>query len=150
MGAFDYMNPHTIVPLAGKVLVEIVEVLGGKTKGGIHLPEAYQDHMGKDTFYGRVLKVGPPPDLAHYKSGPGPGWDVRKNTTGTPWPKEVMELFQEGSIIVFPRDVPMVFVWEEKRYALCLVHEAIISIDGDSFDPDEFRVMPWIPQKIEQ
>ena len=148
MGSQTYADPTKIKPMPGKLVVEITEILGGKTKGGVHLPINYQDHMGKDTFYGKVLRVGPPPALAHYKSGPGPGLDVRSNKHGNVWPDSMMEPFKVGNIILFPRDVPLSFVWKGKRYAICYIHEAIISIDKDDFDPKEFQVVPWIPDPI--
>lgn len=143
MGAFTYLDPSTVRCLPGKCLVEIVEVLGGKTRGGIVIPEAVAGKLNKDTFYGRLLQVGPAPRTAHYKSGRGPGWDVRPNTSGAEWPSEIMDNFQVGDIIVFPRDVELVFVWEQRRFGICHIHEAIMQIPADSFDPDEFEVVPW-------
>ncbi len=147
MGAFTYIDPTTIRCMPGKILVEIIEILGGTTKSGIWLPP--QDHMGKDTFYGKVLQVGPPPALEHYKSGPGPGLDVRDNRTGATWPDKVMQQFNLGDIVLFPRDVPMVFVWEERRFGICLIHEAIVAFDGAEFNAEGFEVRPWTPQSLE-
>jgi hypothetical protein len=153
MGTFAYHDPDKIRPLPGKCLVKIVEVLGGKTKGGLHIPEAYAgaDNMGKDTFYGQIIKMGPPPTLEHFKSGPGPGWDVRDNRTGRQWPQEFMDsLFGVGDIVVFPRDVPLVFVWEEQRYCLCLIHEGIIAISAADFEASGFEVVPWEPPQPDE
>jgi co-chaperonin GroES (HSP10) len=148
MGAQTTINPDTIRCMPGKILVKIVEILGGKSKGGILLPESYQDHMGKDTFYGEILQIGPAPQLEHYKSGQGPGLDVRPNKSGKPWNQETMSQFKIGDIVIFPRDVPVVFVWEEQRYALCLIHEGIVSIDKEDFRAEDFEVVPWQAPQI--
>jgi len=148
MGAFDYLDPSTLSPTPGKAIVEIVEILGGDTKGGLFIPGHIMDHMGKDTFYGKILKVGPPPALEHYKSGPGVGWDVQPNANGKVWPQKVMDQFQPGDILVLPRDLPLVFVWDDKRYGIVLIHEALVMIKGDSFDPQAFEVVPWKPDEI--
>lgn len=149
MGTFTYVDPATIHCMPGKCLVQIVEVLGGTTKGGLHIPEAYADHAGKDTFYGKLLQIGPPPQIKHFKSGRGPGWDVKPNSSGKIWPPEMMDEFKVGDLAVFPRDVPLVVVWQEQRYAICLLHEAICIIPADSFNPDDFEVVPWQPPKAD-
>ena len=148
MGALTRIDPKTVRPLAGKGLVRIVEILGGTSDGGIYIPGSLQDHSGKDTFYGEMVRLGPPPSLTHYKTGPGPGWDVKKNSTGKVWPPEVMAQFKEGDIFVFPRDVEVVFVWEEQRYCIVLIHEAIIGIDRKEFDSAKFEVKAWKPPEI--
>jgi co-chaperonin GroES (HSP10) len=140
-----YLDPSTVVPTAGNVLVELVEVLGGMTMGGIFIPGTTQDHAGKDTFYGRVMKVGGPPQLRHI----GHRSETRHNQSGKRWSKEYMdELFSEGDIVVFPRDVPLAFNWKDKRYCLCHIDEAIVAINADEFDAQGFEVVPWKPPKI--
>lgn len=149
MGAFTYLDPSVVKPMPGKVVVEIVEILGGMTKGGVFVPGTLMDHMGKDTFYGKILSVGDAPRLSHYKSGPGPGWDVQPSASGKQWPAEIMDTFQVGDILVLPRDVPLTFTWESRRFGIVLLHEALLHIPGESFDPQAFEVVPWTPGEIE-
>lgn len=149
MGAFDYIDPQTVNPMPGNAVVEIVEILGGMTKGGVFIPGNAVDHMGKDTAHCKILRVGDAPALEHYKSGRGPGWDVRPNANGAKWPDEIMNLFQVHDILVMPRDMPMVFIWESRRFAVVHLHEAILHIRGDSFDPQAFEVVPWTPGSTE-
>lgn len=147
MGASDVIHPDSVKPMPGNMVVEIVEILGGETKGGLFIPGHLMDHMGKDTFYGRIIRVGDPPRLEHYKTGRG--WDVRHNSSGATWPKEMMDIFTEGDIVVLPRDVPLAFVHEETRYAIVHIHEAILHIKADSFDPQSFEFVPWKPNPVE-
>lgn len=146
MGAAEHINPHTLKPMPGKMVVQIVEVLGGETKAGLFIPGTLVDHMGKDTFYGKILSVGPAPALEHYDSPQG--IHVRDNGSGNVWPDEIMDIFKEGDIVVMPRDVPLAFTWQEGRYAVVHLHEAILHIDADSFDPQEFEFVPWTPSDI--
>lgn len=145
MGAFDFIDPATVNPTAGNVLVKIVEVLGGQTKSGLHIPGGLLDHGGKDTFYGEILSVGPAPALEHYRPSERSHLGVRPNSSGKTWSPEMMAEFEPGDILVLPRDVPLVFVWEEQRFGLVHLHEAILHIKGDSFDPQEFQFVPWTP-----
>ena len=138
------MNPNTIRILPGKLIVEITEVLGGFRKSGVFVPGSTQDHMGKDTFYGKILKVGPPPSLEHYRDPVmGGGYDVRPSKHGADWPKEVMDQFKVGDIIILPRDVPVSFTWEESRYALVLMSDGLLTMDPETFDPSDFEMVPW-------
>ncbi len=136
------MDPGTIHPTAGKLLVEIVEVLGGK-RGALYIPPATQDHMGKDTFYGRILEVGPAPAIQHDRS-----METRSTKNGQIWSDDVMAQFTVGDIMIFPRDVPLAFGWEELRYALVLMHEGLFRLDPTEFDPTEFEVVPWTPPPL--
>lgn len=145
MSAFTVVNPEKLKPMAGKAVVRIIEILGGTTEGGIYVPGTLQDHAGKDTFYGEMIRLGPAPRLKHYKSGPGPGWDVRENSTGKVWPPEVMEQFKEGDIFVFPRDVEMVFTWDNQRFCIVHIHEAIIGLARDEFNAQGFEMVAWKP-----
>lgn len=140
------INPDTIAVTPGKLLVQIVEVLGGTRKSGLFVPGESQDHMGKDTFYGKILKIGDPPMLEHYCNAQyGAAYDVRENRTGKTWCAKAMAQFSEGDILILPRDVPLAFVWEEVRYALVLMHEGLFSMDPATFDPTDFEVVPWQP-----
>ena len=138
------LDPTTVQPTPGKILVEIVEVLGGTTKSGLFRPPQADDHMGKDTFYGKILCVGPPPVLEHHRDPTARGgYHVRDAKSGKAWSEEVMAQFTEGDIMIFPRDVPLAFGFEDRRFALVLMHEAMFSVDPASFDPTDFEVVPW-------
>lgn len=150
MGAFTQLDPATIKCMPGKCVVKIVEVLGGQTKGGLWKPASYAGHMGKDTFYGEFFSVGPAPELVHYKSGDGPGMDVKVNKSGDRWDPEIMAQFQVGDIGVFPRDVELIFVWEDARYGICYLHEALFVVAKDGFDAQGIEVLPWTPPSLPQ
>jgi len=143
------INPDHLKPMPGKAVVRIIEVLGGTTKGGVFIPGNHQDHSGKDTFYGEMVRVGPAPSLEHYKSGRGPGWDVRPNSTGKVWPAEMMAEFRVGDIFVFPRDVELAFTWDEQRFCIVHIHEAIIGIAREEFDAQGFEMVAWRPPAIQ-
>jgi hypothetical protein len=144
MGSFDYIDPSKVRCTPGKVLVQIVEVLGGTTASGLWKPP--QDHGGKDTFYGKILQVGPPPTLKHVKTDErSSGWDVAENSSGNKWPDQIMNEFKVGDIGVFPRDVPLVFVHDDKRYGICLIHEAILVLDAEQLKNDGFEFVAWQP-----
>jgi len=148
MGAFTQLDPATITAMPGKCVVKMVEVLGGQTKSGLWKPASYAGHMGKDTFYGEFFSIGDPPELVHYTSGPGPGSDVKTNKSGEHWSPEVMAQFKVGDIGVFPRDVELVFVWEETRYGICYLHEALFVVDRNGFEAQNLEVVPWTPPQI--
>lgn len=148
MSVFTIVDPDILRPMPGKAIVRIIEILGGTSPGGIYTPGHLQAHMGKDTFYGELIKLGPPPRTEHYKSGPGPGWDVRENRSGVCWSAEVMANFKIGDVFVFPRDVELVFTWNEHRFCIVHIHEAILGIPRDQFDASGFEVVPWIPPKL--
>lgn len=151
MSVFSIINPEHLRPMPGKAIVKIIEILGGTTKGGIYIPGALQDHAGKDTFYGEMIKVGDAPSLAHYRTGTGPGagWDVRPNRSGQTWSHEVMAQFKVGDIFVFPRDVELVFTWEEQRFCIVHIHEAIVGIPREDFDAQGFEMKAWKPPELE-
>lgn len=149
MGAFDYIDPVTVKPTPGNAVVEVVEILGGTTESGLFIPGTTQDHMGKDTCYVKILSVGPAPRTAHYRPSKTSSLTVRPSKSGKPWPKEVMDAFQPGDILVLPRDVPLVFIWEERRFAVIHLHEAILHIPEASFDAQKFEFVPWSPPDIE-
>jgi co-chaperonin GroES (HSP10) len=135
------IDPATVRPMAGKILVQIVEVLGGMTKGGVFVPPQTQDHMGKDTFYGKVLQMGSLPTTRLSKRDER---GMAQYKACDPWPQDY-RVINQGDVVVFPRDVPLAFTWEQDRYALVLEHEAILAIPGDQFDAQGFQVVPWRP-----
>lgn len=129
------IDPAHLAPTAGKVIVEVLEQLGGLSAGGVWtLP---QKGMAKDTMYGRVLRLGDAP--THRYLGMAP--HVRESHS-TPWPETARQI-SVGDIVVWPRDVPVAFVHREKRYAICLEHEAImiaaVAAEAETFDPRSFR-----------
>lgn len=138
---FVDLDPSTIRPMPGLIVVEIVEVLGGTTRGGLFVPGVVDDHMGKDTVLCRVLRMGGLPTRAHRKTESGGFEEVMLDR---PWPPELRGI-SVGDVVVFPRDVPLAFVWEEKRYAIVMEHEGIAVIPAADFDQKNFQVVPWKP-----
>lgn len=138
------LDPSRLRPMPGVMVVQIVEVLGGMTKGGIFVPGGTQDHMGKDTCLVRVLAMGGPPTIQYRRSKDG---GMEEKRVGG-WPEGYRSI-SEGDVVVVPRDVPFVFVHDEKRYALVFEHEAIVSMPGDEFDQQGFEVVPWRPAPTE-
>lgn len=134
------IDPKIVHPTAGKMLVQIVEVLGGMTRGGIFLPGLHQDHAGKDTCLVRVLEKGGPPSVAYKRGSDG---DVVEKVVGH-WPEEYRPI-SVGDVVVMPRDMPLVFVFEDRRYGIVMEHEAIVAMPGDEFDQQGFEVVPWKP-----
>jgi co-chaperonin GroES (HSP10) len=124
------IDPDTVRPLAGKLLVHITAQLGGVTKGGIFIPPAVADTGEKDTATGIVLKIGPMPDLRHDMSSAR--LRAIPNEMGVVWSPECFPV-QEGDLVIFPRDVPLVWVFKDERYGLVLMHEIILvaSMDTD-------------------
>lgn len=138
------LDPKTVKPLAGKAVIRITEVLGGEQKSGLFIPGTTQDHGGKDTMYGELMAIGPAPTVKHKKFGPGPGWEVVPNDSGRVWSEAAMAEFQVGDIYVFPRDVELAFVWENHRYAIVHLHEAILRLPREGFEGSGFEVVPWV------
>lgn len=127
--------------MPGHIVVEIVEVLGGTTRGGLFVPGVVDDHMGKDTVLCRVLRMGGLPTRIYRKTEAGGFEEVMLDR---PWPAELRGI-SVGDVVLFPRDVPLVFVWEEKRHAIVMEHEAIAVIPAGEFDQKDFQVVPWKP-----
>ena len=133
MSSLQHTDPSTVHPLPGKVLVRIDEVLGGTTEGGIFIPPDVADGKGaKDTASGVVIRLGAPPPLRHVpRAETGPeGWTrpgrTAINTSGRGWDPTVFPV-HVGDRVYFPRDVPLVFVHDETRYALVLMDECILA-----------------------
>lgn len=140
------VDPVSVKPMPGKMVVEIVEVIGKTTKSGLWMGN--EDHAGKDTFYGKVLAMGPTPALASIRDEKtGGGLGRQFVDTGSQWPEGYRQI-SVGDIVVMPRDVPLVFTWEERRFGIVIETEAILRIPGDKFDPQEFEVVPWKPPAI--
>ena len=129
----ETLNPQAMVCTPGKVLVCITEVLGGMKKG---VWTVAQDHGRKDTATGVVLKVGDPPHYEHFVHAGMRSVDVR--SCDETWPREYPGI-GEGDVVAFPRDVPRVFVWEDKRYAIIHLHEILFRADPGI----QFEVVPW-------
>lgn len=101
------VDPNTIQPTAGHMLVEVVESLGGLKKGSrLYVPETASSHDYKDKAICRVIRVGPSP------------WEDREVPV------------KEGDMVILPRDIPLMVFWEERRYGLAIVREIIAVIDG--------------------
>jgi len=126
------IDPLTIRCQPGFVLVLITEVLGGMKKGLFHLAD---DSFEKDTATGKVLQMGPRPSIRHVRDRGLP----TANTTyhSDPWP-ESYPVLADGDVIVFPRDVPKAFSYQESRYALIKLDEILMSTGGH-----DVEVMPW-------
>lgn len=132
-------DPEILNPTPGKLIVQIVEQLGGMTKGGIFIPESVADGHNKDTAYGRVVKLGAPPEVRL-------SFSVKKMDRacdwipwGKPWPEDY-EPITVGDVVLFPRDVPIAVVHETGRYAIVQRQELICVLEGDTSD---FDVVPW-------
>jgi co-chaperonin GroES (HSP10) len=117
-------DPETIRPLPGKIVVEIVEKQGGMSPGGLFIPAlAEQRQHLKDTAICRILKLGPPgTDYFGYNKQTRE-WELRHGSRPIPIRLSV------GDHVITPRDVPLVFVWDAKRYAIILQHEILAAVD---------------------
>ena len=135
------LDPATVNPMPGHLVVQIVEVLGGTTRGGLFVPGVVDDHMGKDTVLCQVLRMGALPTRT-YRKAEGGGFE--EVLLDQPWPAELRGI-SVGDVVLFPRDVPLAFVWEEKRYAVVMEHEAIAAIPAAEFDQKNFQVIAWAP-----
>ena len=133
------LDPATVHPTPGHLVVQIVEQLGGTSQGGIFIPESVADRHTKDTAYGRVVRLGSPPcKRLAFSRKPGDracDWIP----TPQPWPEDYEPLV-EGDVVLFPRDVPRAFVHTSGRYAVLVRHELICVLEGDTSD---FEVVPW-------
>ena len=132
-----YIDPEKVRPMAGKILVHLEEQLGGYTPGGLFMPPN-PDDTKKDTAIGRVMRLGPMPATRHTKPGEKPPIDTRDsvslwtrpNRSGAHWPAEFQNL-KVDDVICFPRDVHVVIVWNEQRYALVEMEELLFVFEGD-------------------
>lgn len=138
------IDPNRIRPMAGVMVVQIVEVLGGTTKAGLFIPGTMMDHVGKDTCLVRVLRKGPPPTKRYSNKTDG----TTTVRDCLPWDEEYCRQISVGDVVCMPRDVPMVIVWNELRYALVNEHEAILAMSQETFDEGGFEVVPWAPGEI--
>ncbi len=120
-----HMNPDRLRPAAGQMIVELIELLGGTTSGGIFIPGTTQDHSGKDTVIARILKVGPPPATRFTKKEEG--WV--QNRSGAVWP-DGFATVNERDTVLLPRDVPLVVTWEDRRYAIAVRSDVIAVLEG--------------------
>jgi len=134
------MDPNRITPTAGRMVVKVVEVLGGYLKGGLFMPGVGQDHGGKDTVLVEVLRKGAPPVERYAIAEDGKTWFARPCE---PWVREATDQISVGDVVRMPRDVPLVFVWEEQRYAIVNEHEAILAMSMEDFLSGGFEVVPW-------
>lgn len=126
----------------GKLLIEITEVLGGTTKGGVFIPGTLMDHGGKDTAYGRIVKVGPPPRIKHESRHGRYTKLFVPNKGGATWCDSIMGNFRPGNVVFFARDVPKVFQDQGRRYAIVLMEDCLLSVDEDEFDSTKIEILP--------
>jgi len=123
------IDPVRVHPLAGLLLVEIDEILGGMTKGGLFAPPDAADGNGrKDTASGKVMKMGPMPAWKHTTDVHTRPGCTEDNVSGKTWATDLFPV-TEGDHVTFPRDVPLVFVWNERRYGLVRMDEVIYAHD---------------------
>lgn len=140
------LDPARVTPLPGYCLVQIDEILGGTTEGGIFIPPDVADAKGnKDTAHGIVLRMGPLPDLRHVtlaECGPSgyrrPG-RTERNHSGARWDRNAFPV-QPGDRLYFPRDLPLVFVFEDRRYGCVCMDECIFYTEKD--DTGRVEVLP--------
>lgn len=135
------LNPETVHPGRGKLLVEITEQLGGLTKGGIFISAALADTDRKDLAMGRVVRMGALPKTKHSDR-------ALRTIRGEFTPNESCQEWKSfpvsvGDLVCFPRDVPLVITWKEKRYAIVLMQELQWYIDGDKIDDAEVQTPTW-------
>lgn len=145
MGGYVNLDPSRIKPAAGVMVVQIVEVLGGTTKGGLFLPGTMSDHSGKDTCLVRVMKKGDPP-RQRFVTNQTDGRSTVKECK--PWESRATDSIGVGDVACMPRDVPLVFVWDDCRYALVYEHEAICAMSMETFEEGGFEVIPWKPNEV--
>ena len=127
---------NKIVCTPGRMLVQITEVLGGLKRGLFHPAE---DHVGKDTFRGVIVQIGPTPCKNHaFSEGVPTGW-FEETSGEVPWP-EGYAPFSVGDEVILPRDVPKAFSHGESRYAIVEVSEVICRTNGS-----DVEVVPWNP-----
>ena len=123
------IDPRTVRPTAGHLLVELTERMGGTTPTGLVVPVQADDRPGKDTAYGVLIAIGPQPFLKHKSHRTADGRGYMEAVPGpVRWP-EGWPGFHAGDILVFPRDVPMAFMWGERRYALIEMSDVIFAVD---------------------
>ena len=135
----DQLDPITVHPARGKILVQVVEKLEQVTPGGLIVPDMMEERQHlRDTATGRILEIGPPPTPKHVFLKEEKRLAATPNGTGAEWPKTYLDL-KVGLFVVFPRDVPVAFTHEDEggitsRYAIVLQDELICSFDSDSYD----------------
>lgn len=137
------LDPNRVNPMPGLMVVEIIEVLGGMSKGGVFVPGTTMDHMGKDTCAAKVIRKGDPP-RERFERGSNHGFEARPCE---PWP-DAYRAALVGDVVVLPRDVDKAFVWEGKRYAIVREHEAIVAMSEEDYAKGGFSVVPWTPGEI--
>jgi|GEM_PF-4943729 len=142
------MDPTKLKPMPGRMVVEIIEVLGGMTKGGIFVPGDTQSHMGKDTCACKVLSRGDRPTLGYAREDGG--W--KQVELSRPWPDEYRQAISVGCVVIMPRDVELAFTWQDptgwRRYAIVNEHEAILAMSEEVYLRGGFEVVPWTPGEI--
>lgn len=98
----------------------------------------------RDTATGRILEIGPPPDLEHVFLEEENRLATMPNSTGATWPTNYLGL-ELGMFVVFPRDVPAAFTYEDERgttsrYAIVLQDELLCSFESDSYEGESIVV----------
>lgn len=119
----DSLDPNRVHPLPGKLLIRVDEVLGGTTPGGLFLPPDVADANGKkDTVWGTILRIGDPVRIRLHKGAPKQHpEDTHRDTDLAP---TVLDLRPEDRVTI-PRDVPLLFVHDDQRYALVYADEVL-------------------------
>jgi hypothetical protein len=133
------LDPKTISPASGHMLCELIDRTGGKTKGGLWKPEREEAaRFDRDAVKVRVLRMGPPPRLCHPKAHTVDAANRRQEPCANPWP-EGYAGFDVGSVLMIPRDVPLVIDHDGKRFVLAKMDEAILVLADADVDVDTTR-----------
>jgi len=133
------LDPTRLTCTPGRMLVQITEILGGFKKG---LFRPAENHMGKDTFKGVIVQMGPRPCKNHEFQNGVPTGLFEERSCSTPWPEEYVPL-AVGDEVILPRDVPKAFSHEKSRYAIVEVSEVICRTNGS-----DVEVVPWNPYPV--
>lgn len=140
-------HPDTVQPTAGHYVGEVVQRLGGKTRGGIYVL-GNDNNTRMDTCVVRVLRMGLLPALATLGAsnlgatggvaGVGAGFvkDARRA-----WPPEFLPV-KEGSCFWTSRDFPKVWIHRDaqgvdRKYVLGRYIDALAVIED--WDPTLFE-----------
>jgi len=132
------IEPSTLRPAKGKILVKVVEKLAQVTPAGLIIPDLMEENQHlRDTATGKIVAIGPPPTLKHVFLRDENRLAVAPNSNGAEWPLEYLGL-ELGQYVVFPRDVLVGFTHEGEenagRYAIVLQDELICSFESDDYD----------------
>jgi len=133
-------NPDMVQPTAGHYVGEVVQRLGGRSAGGLHIL-GNDNNTRMDTCVVRILKMGPLPAVEtltpHARgrstrvAGVGSGW---VKDASTPWPPAFFPA-GPGDYLWTSRDFPKVWIHkdehgEDRKYVLGRCIDALAMLEG--------------------